>query len=147
MGISGKHPFQRTPDDGSVRHVPDSAAGFTLTQLRDLFFGPDWHPNDHPPTPDVAHVPTAGNQTCSLAGSVIGQTGQGDQKMHVSPDLHRRISYNRLEDFKSGARVTSVPKRNIGGMVKLSKAITEEEIAVDCGLLLQPQAEQNDRSH
>ena len=35
----------------------------------------------------------------------------------------------QMEDFKNGARVTSVPKRNIGYMVKLSKSITEEEIA------------------
>jgi hypothetical protein len=35
------------PDDGTPRHVPDGAAGFTLTQIRDLFFSPDWHPEDH----------------------------------------------------------------------------------------------------
>jgi hypothetical protein len=42
-----------TPDDGTPRHVPDSAAAFTLTQIRDLFFAPDWHPEDHPPMPDI----------------------------------------------------------------------------------------------
>src|SRR4051794_9034092 len=27
--------FQRAPDDGTIRQVPDSTIGFTLTQLRD----------------------------------------------------------------------------------------------------------------
>ena len=40
-------------DDGSLRRVPDSDAAFTLTQVRDLFFAPDWHPGDHPPMPDI----------------------------------------------------------------------------------------------
>jgi hypothetical protein len=33
--------------------VPDSDATFTITQERDLFFVPDWHPGDHPPMPDI----------------------------------------------------------------------------------------------
>jgi cytochrome c553 len=40
-------------DDGTLRRVPDSSAGFTLTQVRDLFFAPDWHPGDHPPMPEI----------------------------------------------------------------------------------------------
>jgi hypothetical protein len=48
--------FKVQPDDGTPRHVPDSAAAFTVTQARDLFFALDWHPSDHPPLPDiVAH--------------------------------------------------------------------------------------------
>ena len=45
--------FKLPPDDGTLRHVPDSIAAFTLTQLRDLFFAPDWHPGDHPPMPEI----------------------------------------------------------------------------------------------
>lgn len=40
-------------DDGIPRRVPDSTAAFTITQERDLFFAPDWHPADHPPMPQV----------------------------------------------------------------------------------------------
>jgi hypothetical protein len=32
--------FKAPPDDGVPRHVPDSAAAFTITQERDLFFAP-----------------------------------------------------------------------------------------------------------
>jgi hypothetical protein len=45
--------FKVPPDDGVPRHVPDSAAAFTITQERDLFFSPDWHPEDHGPMPDI----------------------------------------------------------------------------------------------
>ena len=44
---------QPAPDDGKPRHVPDSSASFTLTQIRDLFKVPDWHPDDHPPMPEI----------------------------------------------------------------------------------------------
>jgi len=40
-------------DDGTVRHVSNNTAGWTLTQLRDLFFAPAWHPEEYPPMPEV----------------------------------------------------------------------------------------------
>src|SRR5262249_50809266 len=42
-----------TPDDGTPRRVPGSTATFTLTQVRDRQFSPDWHPDEHPPQPEV----------------------------------------------------------------------------------------------
>src|SRR6201992_251093 len=41
------------PDDGKLHHVPDSSVAFTTTQLRDRFIAKDWHPDDHPPMPDI----------------------------------------------------------------------------------------------
>src|SRR6185295_2901247 len=41
------------PDDGVPRHVPNSNLELTLTQIRNLFVPPDWHPEDHPPMPGV----------------------------------------------------------------------------------------------
>ena len=45
--------FKVPPDDGQPTHVPDSTQSFTIAQERNLFFVPDWHPQDHPPMPDV----------------------------------------------------------------------------------------------
>jgi hypothetical protein len=45
--------FKPAVDDGSLRHVPDSAQAHTLSQLRDFFMAPDWHPGDHPVMPGV----------------------------------------------------------------------------------------------
>jgi hypothetical protein len=38
--------FKLPPDDGTIRRVPGSNAGYTLTQLRDRFLSPNWHPED-----------------------------------------------------------------------------------------------------
>src|SRR5215831_4306738 len=38
-------------DDGTMRHVPGSALGYTLSQVQDSFLAPDWHPQDHLPMP------------------------------------------------------------------------------------------------
>src|SRR5437870_673278 len=41
-------------DDGTVFHVPNSTVGMTLTQARNASDVPDWHPDEHPPMPEVA---------------------------------------------------------------------------------------------
>jgi hypothetical protein len=43
--------FKPPADDGTARRVPDSTLTLTLTQVRDRFFAPDWHPDDHPLIP------------------------------------------------------------------------------------------------
>ena len=45
--------FKVSPDDGTIRRIPGSNAGYTLTQLRDRFLSPDWHPGDYPPRPEI----------------------------------------------------------------------------------------------
>src|SRR5436305_11042316 len=45
--------FKLPPDDGQLKHVPDSSTAFTIAQLRDRFLAKDWHPGDHPPMPDI----------------------------------------------------------------------------------------------
>src|SRR5260221_14727864 len=45
--------FKAPPDDGTPRKVPKSDLTLTLTQVRDLFYSPDWHPSDHPKQTDV----------------------------------------------------------------------------------------------
>jgi len=42
--------------DPTPLHVPNSRAAFTRAQVTDRFAAPDWHPEDHPPMPEiVAH--------------------------------------------------------------------------------------------
>ena len=40
-------------DDGTLRHVPDSPLAMTLSQVRDGYVSPDWHPDDHPVMPEI----------------------------------------------------------------------------------------------
>ena len=68
--------FKAAPDDGVPRHVPDSTAAFTITQERDLFFVPDWHPDDHPPLPDVvAHGRQPDVRACGSCHRAEGTGG------------------------------------------------------------------------
>jgi cytochrome c553 len=46
-------PGTPAPDTGTPLRVPDSDGAFTLTQIRDLFFAPDWHPSDHTAMPEI----------------------------------------------------------------------------------------------
>ena len=45
--------FKPAPDDGVPRRVTNSSASYTLTQLRDRFIAPVWHPEEHPPLPPI----------------------------------------------------------------------------------------------
>lgn len=64
--------FKLANDDGSIRRVPDSTAGYTLTQTRDRFAATDWHPEDHPPMPEV--VAKGGNPMSLHVAGAIAQT-------------------------------------------------------------------------
>jgi len=56
-------------DDGTLKHVPNSEAAYTVTQVRDLFSPPDWHPDNHPSMPDVVG---RGNKPGQFACGRIG---------------------------------------------------------------------------
>jgi len=76
--------YKAPPPSTSPQHLPGSTAEFSQSQARDLFFSPDWHPDDHPPMPEVvAHgrkpdvlacgcchraEGPGGPENCSLAG-------------------------------------------------------------------------------
>src|SRR5271154_2635508 len=73
--------FKAPPDDGVPRHVPDSTASFTITQERNLFFVPDWHPEDHPPMPDVvAHGRMPDVRACGSCHRAAGTGGAGKHR-------------------------------------------------------------------
>ena len=116
------------PDDGSPLLVPDSDARFTLTQIRDLNFCPDWHPGDHPPIPEIVAI---GRKPAVLAcGSCHRADGSGGPENARLAGLPAAYIAQQMADFKSGARKTSVPGRNADRMVKeVADAITSEEVA------------------
>jgi cytochrome c553 len=119
--------FKPSADDGTLRHVPDSTAAFTLTQLRDFFFGPDWHPDDHPPMPEiVARGRKPDVFACGFCHRADGPGGPENARLAGLPAAY---IVQQMADFKSGARGTAVPKRNVAFMTSLSKAITEAEVS------------------
>jgi cytochrome c553 len=121
--------FKAPPDDGVPRRVPDSTASFTITQERNLFFVPDWHPEDHPPMPDiVAHGRQPDVRAC---GSCHRAEGTGGPENASLAGLPASYIVQQIEDYKSGARKFAGPQRSPSVlMTTIAKATTEEEAKV-----------------
>jgi len=119
--------FKAPPDDGIPRRVPDSAITFTITQERDLFFAPDWHPDDHPPMPDVvAHGRQPDVRAC---GSCHRTEGTGGPENASLAGLPASYIVQQMADYKSGARKFSGPQRSpVLLMTAIAKAATDGEV-------------------
>jgi cytochrome c553 len=114
-------------DDGSLLHVPDSTAGYTWTQLRDRFSAPVWHPEDHPPLPDIV---AGGRKPDVLAcGFCHRADGPGGPENADLAGLPKSYIIQQMADYKSGARGTAVPDRVPPKlMIGLSKPATDDEV-------------------
>ena len=119
--------FKSAPDDGVPRHVPDSAAAFTITQERDLFFAPDWHPDDHPAMPDVvAHGRRPDVRAC---GSCHRTEGTGGPENASLAGLPAAYIAQQIADYKSGARKFAGPQRSPALlMTAIAKAASDDDI-------------------
>ena len=119
--------WKPAPDDGSIRRVPDSTAGFTLTQLRDLFLAPDWHPADHPPMPEVV---AKGRKPDVMACGVCHRAdGPGGPENASLSGLPASYIVQQMTDFKSGVRTTALPQRVPQKlMIATAKAATTAEV-------------------
>jgi cytochrome c553 len=133
--------FKPDPDDGKLRHVPDSTAAFTVTQSRDLFDALDWHPSDHPPLPNVvAHGSKPDRMACGVCHRADGPGGPESASLAGLPAAY---IVQQMADFGSGARTSSVPQRGPPKlMIKTAKATTEAEAraAADYFSALTPRA-------
>jgi cytochrome c553 len=119
--------FKLPPDDGVPRRVPDSTATFTITQERDLFFSPDWHPEDHAPMPEVvAHGRKPDVRAC---GSCHRAEGTGGPENANLAGLPAAYIVQQMADYKSGARKFSGPQRSPNVlMTAIAKAANDDEI-------------------
>ena len=119
--------FKPTPDDGSIRRVPDSTAGYTLAQARDLFVAPDWHPEDHPQMPPV--VASGRKPDVYACGFCHRAEGTGGPENASLAGLSMAYIVQQMADYKSGARSTAIPSRVPQAlMIKAAKAATDDEV-------------------
>jgi len=132
--------FQRATDDGTTRRVPDSAAGFTLTQVRDLFAAPDWHPEDHPRMPEI--VATGRKPDVYACGVCHRADGPGGPENASLFGLSAEYIEQQTQQFKAGVRTNAVPRVATDLMVKAAKAVTDEELkqAADYFASIKPRA-------
>ena len=119
--------YKQPVDDGRVRHVPNSPRGWTLTQLRDLFFAPDWHPEEHPPMPEVvAHGRKPDVYACGFCHRAEGPGGPENASLAGLPEAY---IVQQMADFKSGARKSAVTKHLPSiAMEAIGKAASDEEV-------------------
>src|SRR6266853_6360592 len=118
--------FKPAPDDRVPRRVPNSTASYTLTQLRDRFIAPVWHPEDHPPLPPV--VAQGRKPDVFACGFCHRADGPGGPENSALAGLPAAYIVQQMNDYKSGARRTSVPGRNIELMISLARAATDAEV-------------------
>ena len=117
------------PDNGSLKQVPNSAVAFTMTQIRDLFTPPDWHPDNHPPMPDVVG---RGNKPGQFAcGFCHLPNGLGRPENSSLAGLPASYIAQQVAEFKSGVRKSSEPASlPVNLMVAVSKLVSEEDIKI-----------------
>jgi len=115
-----------TPDD-VPRRLPGSNAAFSWVQARDLFFAPSWHPEDHPPMPEV--VARGRKPDVRACGSCHRAEGTGGPENASLAGLPAAYFVQQIADFKSGARKSSVPTRgSVVLMTAVAKAMSDEEV-------------------
>ena len=117
------------PDDGALKHVPNSAAAYTLTQIRDLFSPPDWHPENHPAMPDVVG---RGNKPGQFAcGYCHLPNGLGRPENSSLAGLSATYIAQQVADFRSGVRKSSEPASlPINLMVAVAKLVSDEDTKI-----------------
>ena len=115
------------PDDGIVRHLPDSSGAFTLRQIANDYGPADWYPGDHPPMPDIV---ARGREAIGLRACGLCHYPNGKGKPENSPVAGQPVSYfmQQMADFRNGARKTADPNKANGfEMIAIAQALTDAE--------------------
>lgn len=120
--------FAVTPDDGRGLHVPDSTLTYTIPEVRNIFNAPDWHPEEHPPLPDVVRFGRAPEvRACAYCHRATGPGGAENASITGLPEPY---IIQQFADYKSGARNGSVtPRAPLTLMMATAKDATDAEVA------------------
>ena len=122
-------PVKLPPDDGVPRRVPGSNVGLTLTQIRDLYVAPVWHPDDQPPLPGV--VGRGRKPDMFACGYCHYPNGQGRPENSSLSGLSAGYIVQQMADYKNGLRKSSESKmRPPALMVANAKAATDDDIKI-----------------
>jgi cytochrome c553 len=121
--------FKPPADDGTLRKVPDSTVTLTLSQVRDRFYAPDWHPDDHPALPEaVARGRKPEAFACGFCHRADGAGGPENANLMGLPAAY---IMQQIADFESGARKSAVMNRApMSFKETLAKAVTGQETAL-----------------
>lgn len=114
--------------DPTPRRVPGSSVAFTQAQLRDLFSPPDWHPQSHPPMPEVVmHGRRPDVRACGFCHL---PNGQGRPENASLAGLPAAYIEQQMADYRAGRRKSSEPRMGPPAlMLTIGNAATAEESA------------------
>jgi cytochrome c553 len=124
---NGPPPLPAKVDDGAKRTFPGSEVSMTLTETRNRFFAPDWHPTSHPPMPEsVLHGRKPNTYACGFCHRAEGQ-GVADSA-NIS-GLSKDYIVRQVQEMRSHARQTAVDQR-LPMVLKshVFNSVTDEEI-------------------
>ena len=122
-------PVKLPPDDGVPRRVPGSAVAFTLTQIRDLYVAPVWHPDDQPPLPGV--VGRGRKPGMFACGYCHYPNGRGRPENSSLSGLSAGYIVQQMADYRNGLRKSSEAKmRPPALMVANAKAASDDDIKI-----------------
>jgi cytochrome c553 len=115
-------------DDGTPKRVPGSTQSFTLSEIRNLYGVPDWHPDDHPEMPDiVARGRNPGVYACAYCHL---PNGQGRPENTSLAGLSADYIVQQMADYKAGLRRSAEPDSLPSSVMRsIGMAATESEVA------------------
>jgi cytochrome c553 len=121
------HGTPTPPPDPTPRRVPKSEVTFTISQIRDLYNVPDWHPGNHPPAPEVV---MRGRQPGVLAcGYCHLPNGQGRPENAGVAGLPAEYIIQQVAEFKNGTRRSAEPAMTPPNMmIGVAKLASDEEV-------------------
>lgn len=118
------------PPDATVRlSLSGSRVEFTRSQVTDLFAAPDWHPDSHPPMPDV--VARGRKPQVIACGYCHLPDGQGRPENAPLAGLPADYITAQVAAFRSGERRSAWhgPNRPTELMLATAVSATEAEVA------------------
>jgi cytochrome c553 len=119
--------YKAPPADDALQRVPGSTETFSLAQARNLYFSPDWHPDDHPSMPEV--VSRGREPDVRACGSCHRAEGTGGPENSSLAGLPAAYIVQQMADFRSGARRFSGPERAPTMlMIAGARAVTDAEV-------------------
>ena len=96
------------PSNEPLQRVPGSSLELTVNQTKDMFNAPDWHPDSHPPAPEV--VLRCSRRNLEACAHCHLANGQGSNILQAPSLAGLSVSYmmQQFADYKDGARKSAV---------------------------------------
>lgn len=115
-------------DDGMQKHIPGSRQSLSLSETRDFYRPPDWHPGDHPEMPDiVARGRNPGVYACAYCHL---PNGQGRPENASLAGLPAAYIVQQMADYRAGLRRSAEPQLLPASiMLAIGATATEAEVA------------------